>query len=365
MKRNYLIYFFCIFIGGISILDIIKPIKEYSNLENRKLKKEVKFNYKDFISRDFSKNYNDYINDQFIFRDNFISLKALNERILYKLENNGVLFGKNDYLFLKYFQVDNYRKDYNVNSILEFAKKRSEDITFMIAPNSYEIYKDEFKGRPPLVNQEKEIDEIYKKIGGVNLIDLVTLFKKNKETPLYYKTDHHWNINGAYLAYEKFIESKGEEAIDIRNEAIKSNDFYGTFYSKAKPIFNEGDVLSYIPIENIEMSINGVKYDSLYNLEALNERDKYSVYLRGNNPYLKVKSKNINNGEKILIIKDSFANSLIPFLTNHYEEIHVVDLRLFNGSIEKLLKEIEVDEIFILYNFENFCSDSNILKIKS
>ncbi|MGL4850482.1 MAG: DHHW family protein [Clostridium sp.] len=365
MKKNYLMYAFCIFVGSISIFDIIKPIRDYSNLENRKLKQEVEFSYSSFISGEFSKNYSDYINDQFIFRDGFISLKALNEQALHKLENNGVLIGKNDYLFLKYFEVDNYRKEYNINSILQFAKKRKENITFMIAPNSYELYGEEIKGHPPLINQEKEIQEIYSKVKEIDTIDLVEVFKENKDKLLYYKTDHHWNIDGAYLAYEKFIESNGEKPIDNRNLAIENDEFYGTFYSKAKPIFNKGDRIFYIPVENVEMEISGVKYNSLYDLEALNGRDKYSVYLRGNNPYLKIKNKNLNNRKKLLVIKDSFANSMIPFLINHYEEIHVVDLRLFNGSLEKTLEGIEFNETLILYNFENFCTESNILKIKN
>ncbi|MGL4873369.1 MAG: DHHW family protein [Clostridium sp.] len=365
MKKNYLMYAFFIVIGSISILDIIKPMKNYSNLENRKLKQEVNFSYSSFISGEFSKNYNDYINDQFIFRDNFISLKALNERVLHKLENNGVLIGENGYLFLKYFELDNHRKEYNINSILQFAKKRKENITFMIAPNSYEIYKEEIKGNPPLVNQESEIKNIYKRMQEIETIDLVEIFKSNKNKLLYYKTDHHWNIDGAYLAYKKFIESKGRKPIDNRNLAIGIDNFYGTFYSKAKPICNTGDIVSYIPIENVEMEISGVKYDSLYDLDALNGRDKYSVYLRGNHPYLKIKNKNITNRKKLLVIKDSFANSMIPFLINHYEEIHVVDLRLFNGSLQKTIQGIEFDETLILYNFENFCVDSNILKIKN
>ncbi|EOU2116686.1 hypothetical protein C0L78_09715, partial [Clostridium perfringens] len=69
-------------------------------------------------------------------------------------------------------------------------------------------------------------------------------------------------------------------------------------------------------------------------------------------------------GKKLLIFKDSFANSMIPFLSQNFQEIHVVDLRSFSWKVSEYMKNTNFNEILILYNVENFLRDINISKIK-
>ena len=72
----------------------------------------------------------------------------------------------------------------------------------------------------------------------------------------------------------------------------------------------------------------------------------------------------MKNNKNILFIKYSFSNSLVPFLTQNFEEVHVIDLRSFNGKISDYINENNFDNIIILYNFINLATDNNILKIK-
>ena len=199
--------------------------------------------------------------------------------------------------------------------------------------------------------------------GQMSLFDLVS--EENKDKYIYYRTDHHWTILGAYLAYYEFIKSIGEEPIDLSIlQGTDLDGFYGTYFSKAKPFNIASDILTFYEFDNINMDISGHIYESLYDYSKIKLRDKYALFLRGNNPLTIIKNNNLNNGKRLLVIKDSFANSVIPFLTQNYEEIHVVDLRTFTTRISTYLNENNFDNIFILYNFINLSTDNNIIKLK-
>ncbi|MEN8077923.1 DHHW family protein [Clostridioides difficile] len=366
MKKNYLLYSFIIIVFMLTILSFINKDKEFSELENRKLKTNVIFTFKDFISGTFQENYETYINDQFPMRDNWISLKSRSEYILGKVENNGIIYGSNGELFEKFDTLNEERLKNNIEAINIFSEKYYDKVSLMIIPNSYEIYKESLPLGSPQVMQEKIIDEIYSYLKYTNNINIMKDLLVNKENYIYYKTDHHWTTLGAYLSYCEFVKSIGLMPVDIEQyEDVKLSNFYGSYFSKAKPFNIEGDTLTYYEFDDLTMDIVGDnKYDSLYDYSKASLRDKYSLFLRGNNPITIIKNNKLNNGKKILIIKDSFANSLVPFLTQDYEEVHVVDLRSFSAKLSNYMSEYNFDNILILYNFINLATDNNVIRLK-
>lgn len=365
MKKNYLFYSFFAVIILVTILDIFNNDKEFSELENRNLKQSVQLNMKDFWDNSFQQNYETYINDQFIFRDKWIDLKSRGEYCLGKIENNGIIYGDSDYLFEKVTKLDKDRLQNNINAINIFKDKVNGDISLMIAPTSYEIYNEYLPEKSPVIPQSINIEYIYNSIDNINKINVINTMKKNKDDYIYYRTDHHWTIYGAYLAYKDFVESIGENAVTINEDDINDvEEFYGTYFSKAKPFNVEPDIFSYIDLNGVTMDILGEEYDSIYDYSQLELRDKYAMFLNGNNALTVIKNENLKNGKKIAIIKDSYANSFIPFLTQNYEEIHVIDLRKFKGKAHEYINDNDINQTLILYNFVTFAQDVNIIRLK-
>lgn len=364
MKKYPLIYVFAGFILVFTALDIAKPDKAFSELENRMLASKPKFTAKGYFESTFGPKYETYINDQFIFRDQWIDLKSTTEFALGKLENNNIIFGKDKYLFDKFDTIEKEKQEKNIEAINIFKEKISANLITMIVPNSYEIYRENLYKGLNMVNQRVETEKIYDKLESNN-INLFNVFDNNKDKYIYYKTDHHWTTEGAYLAYCEFIKLRDGEPVDLNNfESKKIKEFLGTFFSKGKPFKSEYDTITYYEIPNLEVEIGEEKFNSLYDYEKISERDKYGIFLRGNNPLTVIKNKNLNNNKKILVIKDSYANSFVPFLTANYEEIHVVDLRSFLSSVAQYTEENSIDDVLVLYNFTNFNTDNNILKLK-
>lgn len=188
----------------------------------------------------------------------------------------------------------------------------------------------------------------------------------NMSEYIYYRTDHHWTSRGAYYAYEKWAEVMGfnpfpMEKFDI---VLASDQFYGTIHSKLNYKIKPDNIYLYKLKEDMNYSLTynlDVQSDSLYDLEKLKAKDKYSVYMGGNNAIVEVKTDN-KNARKLLVIKDSFAHSFVPFAVNHYETTYMVDLRYYNGSISDLIEDNGITDILVLYNVIGFVKDNNISK---
>lgn len=353
----------------ITIIDISNKDKNFSNFENRSLAQRPIFYFDDFLKGRFSKDYERYINDQFVFRDTWIDLKSRSEYLLGKIENNNIIYGKDNFLFEKYEKVDEENLAKNIDSVLGFIKKiPNNNVNFMIIPSSYTIYKDYLPYGINLVDQEFYINNIYNYLNNYNnikTISLIDMFKENKDKYIYYKTDHHWTSFGSYLAYSEFVKNNNLSLVDINNlNKHEVNNFYGTYFSKSKNFNAESDLITYYDVPNLSVSIDGVPVDNINDNSKWSSSDKYSAFLRGNNGLTIIQNNDISNNNKILVLKDSFGNSFIQYLVNNYKEVYVVDLRSFIGSFNEFFKSNNFDDVLIMYNFINLADDVNISKIK-
>ncbi|WP_368243955.1 DHHW family protein [Clostridium tertium] len=353
----------------ITIIDISNKDKNFSNFENRSLAQRPVFYFDDFLKGRFSKDYERYINDQFVFRDTWIDLKSRSEYLLGKIENNNIIYGKDNFLFEKYEKVDEENLAKNIDSVLGFIKKiPNNNVNFMIIPSSYTIYKDYLPYGINLVDQEFYINNIYNYLSNYNntkTISLIDIFKENNDKYIYYKTDHHWTSFGSYLAYSEFVKNNNLSLVDINNlNKHEVNNFYGTYFSKSKNFNAESDLITYYDVPNLSVSIDGVPVDNINDNLKWSSSDKYSAFLRGNNGLTIIQNNNISNNNKILVLKDSFGNSFIQYLVNNYKEVYVIDLRGFIGSFNEFFKSNNFDDVLIMYNFINLADDVNISKIK-
>ncbi|NMA50367.1 MAG: hypothetical protein GX951_00755 [Mollicutes bacterium] len=310
------------------------------------------------------KKINEYITDHFPFRNKFIALKNKTQKKIGKTYINDIYLGKDEYLIPSF--NDNYNKHYLINALNNFSNKYP--ITeLMIVPDSTLINNDKLI-RYNGADQEKEIKYLYQKVKTKN-INLINYFlEENKNNQLYYKTDHHWTTKGAYKAYvfyckEKNIPFYKEEDFNIKEV---SNDFLGTSSSKVYGLANKESIYIYDTNNkfNVEYVLEKKITESLYNLDYLNKKDKYALFLDNNHALIKITNESINTDNNILIIKNSYANAFIPFIANHYKEIYVIDMRYYNNMVSDFVEENKIDNILILYNLNNLYSDLSLVKLK-
>lgn len=370
--------FFAIFMTVwviIIVINFIWPKQTFSQEENRMLSTIPKFSFASFVNGNYLNGVNDYINDHFAFRNVYLKINSWWEiNVMGKKENNGVYVGKDGYLFEKFQFGDEEIKNANKNItvISEFAQKMHNSnipTFFVLIPNSIYVNKDKLPDFIEAPNQEEIINNIYKSVKNTTNVNVTTALELgNKITPLYFKTDHHMNSNGAYVVYNEFCKYANVQAVPIQdfNKVTVTNDFLGTFDSKAQ-IANQVPDEIFVYKNEMNTNLNEAIYDkettnSIFNEKYLEGKDKYSYFLNGNNSKAIIKTK-VKNNKKLLIIKDSYAHIMSQFLCENYSELHFLDPRYTNFNYEEYVKKEKITDVLFLYNVSTFVNDTNLSRI--
>lgn len=349
---------------------------EFSVTENRYLARRPSVSLSSLLDGSFMTGFELYTEEQLPLRDGLIRLKALCAEIAFKNENNGIAKGKEGQLFEKLVNTD---KQLNKNSaaIENFVKMTDREIYVCIVPNSYEIQKDRTPTGFPGISQRARIRELYDGLSeykNVHTVDLYDTLNENADQYIYYRTDHHWTTDGAYLGYRKLCEDMGLSPVDTDSEEMKekrreAEGFYGTYQSKYRGMIGiKPDTLTYYDIEVAGYETGGSKYDSLYDTGKLDIYDKYAMFMHGNEGLSTVEAAEDEAGgrrNELIIFKDSYANCMIPFLTYDYDRITVIDLRYYPDPVKELLSEHEDADILLFYNFMHFNEDNHFYRLTS
>lgn len=363
---------FLFLLVGFSVLNFFWPKRDMSDLENRKLAQLPSFSIKTLLNGDFLQDFSTYMQDQVAFRDTWIDLEsAFNNLAFGKVEESNILLGKDGWMFTKLFDVspDTQKQlSKNLNAVTNFASRHPGKVTFLLAPSASVIYPEKLPVGAPMVDENAMLDDIFAQVSSsADVLDLRDVFTREKDEYIYYKTDHHWTTQGAYLAYQQFCQLKGLTPFDTTaRESVSIPDFYGTHYSAARRWDVQPDVITYYPLDNPmtiyditgETQYSARKTETMVNTEKFQTRDKYAAFLDGNNGYSVIEG----NGEgSILVVKDSYANCFVPFLTENYAKIGVVDLRNFSYGLDSTIESEGYDQVLILYNSQTFIADNRVV----
>ena len=373
IKRNLpKMFSFFLFFGVITILPIITiilPKKEFSEIENRVLSDVPKFSFSSALDRSFMKDSESYFADHFVGRTEWIKAKTQMELLSGKREINGVYID-GERMVEKLDSPDYKTISKSISAINNFSETTGLKTYVMIVPTSAEIY----SSSNPNINQKEEIDSIYSELSGENIItlDAYNALNSNKEDYIYYRTDHHWTTLGAYYVYSTTIYDMGFTPISWDNYNIEhaSSEFKGTLYSKTLYDGIKSDMIDiYYPVSGVDITSVDVytgkgteNYESYYFRDFLETKDKYSVFGGQNQPVVNIKTNSYNEN-KLLVIKDSYANSYVPFLSQHYSEITMIDMRYIDVPYNEIVDIDDYDQVLFLYNYSTFAQDKNIRKL--
>lgn len=376
MSKKYCIFIsalFCAFIGLFLVANAATPSREFSEMENRNLEQMPKLSVDSLLSGQFMKDFETYTTDQFVGRDGWIALKSTTERLLGKKENNNVYFCDQDTLITRFDQPDAAKVTENLNYVSTFAENAGIPVTFSLIPTQACIWADRLPDGAPNASQTDLLDQAKAAVPGATWADLYTPLWAHKDEDVFYRTDHHWTSLGAYYGYTGLAEALGFTPVplDTYTETVRSTEFYGTVFSSSGVRWVSPDTITtYVPDTGI--TVTSYTYDSngnpvevpraLYDESYLSVKDKYSMFLGGQQSLGVVKTPNADK-PKLLIIRDSYADSLVPFLTPHFSEIHLIDLRYYKLSIADYIQQNGIDQALVLYSVPNFVTDSNLFWI--
>lgn len=353
---------FTLLLAVLFIGNLVQENQVFSANENRYLAQRPKFSIESWFDHSFMEDAEEYLNDQFVMRDQWVEGKTLVERLLGKTENNSVYFAKDGYLIEKLKPIHWQKVEKNVNIIQQFVEQNPDiQVQMMLIPAASQIYADKLPMNHE-IDQLAYIDKIEDLLDEVlRFINVNELFLDHAAEDIYFKTDHHFNIVGAGLAYQAF----SGQYKDYEYEIV-SDSFLGTLASQSGAYYNEKDEI--IKLMNDE-TITVTYFDSnlvdnnTYMEDNLLVKDQYTYYLNGNHTLVKIETNQKDKG-KLLILRDSYANIFTPYLLDDYSEIYLVDMRYNKSSVSELMSENGIDEMLIFYSAKNFMSESDILFLK-
>lgn len=362
-NRVFAIVFILIW-GGLTLFNFIKPDQEFSQAENRTLSSFPYFSTQRLLDGDFMDDMNTYLSDQFAGRPYWVAGYNLFDYAIGQREINDVYVTRQG-LYRHYPAENETISNSNIQGINAFAQTYGMPTTVMLVPSSTYIYQDRLPFLATAWDEGTYIEQAYAGLSeGIKTIDATAALKAEKDSYIYYRTDHHWTSYGAYLAYLQLAEVTGlpNRQAQLQTEVV-SDSFLGTNHSRTGIPFVQADTIERYQIgqvqhyetttlENNEYITS--EYDSMYFSEFLTQKDQYSYFLGRLQPYVTI-TTGAQTGKKLIIFKDSYAHCLVPMLMEDYSEIRLVDIRsLFTDDYGALVDVTRYDEALFLYSTDVF-----------
>ena len=339
---------FMVLLLGLAGKEALSHQRTYSPVEKRELQTRPEISITKVLDGRFQKKYESYLRDQFPGRDHWVSFQTGMELFMGKNEIHNVYIGKNHYLLEHYTEkeFDPQQISKNLQALEKFVgkAKQNADVHVMMVPTKSWVLREKLPAFAPHYKEQKFYDALQQKLEKEDvLISVEPVLDAHKEEEIY---------------YTKAVGGDLQRAQGKKKFRCISKDFYGTTYAKINYARQADKIEIYEPADKLRVVYNmgEKKTKTLYDVSFLKTADQYSVFTGGNQAVLEI-SGGIKNGKTLLLIKDSFANSILPFLAEDYEKLVVVDLRQLNVSGDRLLEMFSPTDILILYNSAQFAQD--------
>ena len=363
-KNIVLVLIFCGFLAVMTLGLLFFPKREFSAVENRFLEQMPQLSLGGVLDGTYMYNLEQYVSDHVFLRDRWVQIHASIEQISGKSENGGVYFAKKDTLLYRVEEPEATRIEKNISYINTFVQKCQVPVYFGLIPTAAQIWADRLPLYAPTADEYCWIQNCYESCIA-RPVDILGTLMEHSEEAVFYRTDHHWTTLGAFYAANEVFRTMGVETLseyDYEPVTVSEN-FYGTLWSSSGAWWISPDTIEmWVPQENIEVvSWFDTKPESgsLYQEAYLEEKDKYSFFLGGNQPLCVIKTG--ISGDKLLVIRDSYTDALTPFLTERFSEIHLFDLRYNKLNVLDYINVNEIDVVLILYGFSGFSEERSFV----
>lgn len=364
-------YIFLVFAVVILIADfclIFMHGKSFSDNENRMLQQFPEVSARSALSGRLMSQAEDFVEDQFFLRDQWISFKLDIDKVTGKEESNDVYLGKKGYLLEKAVTPNFEDLDKNLAAINSFAERHADlNIVMSVVPNAVYVCNELLPSGAPSRDQKKDLDHIKNAVSGsLNYVDVTAALKKHNTEELYYKSDHHWTSLGAKYTFDELCGPLGIEEPILEYDIMKvTEDFSGTMASNSGAFNVKDEIDIYVPKTPEDFQYVAEYGDiqkksaTIYNSEALASKNKYEVFMGGNYSYVSIKTT-AQTDRNLLLFKDSYANTFIQFLLPYYRNIVIIDPRYYSDDCEKLIDERRITDVLFLYNMNTFALDNSL-----
>ena len=373
MNRNRTRHNLCILCLFVLVLivvclaGLIAKDRPFSDTENRSLAQKPALSASALADGSFFSGLDSWYSDQFPARDGWISMHLWQIRRLVQKESGGVYLGR-DRLLAAPETPDEAAVAGTVAAVNAFSAQHPElNMNLMLVPGAAAILTDALPKNAPVRDQLQDIRAIQEQLdGSITVLEAGSVLSAHAQEEIFYKTDHHWTSLGAYLVYAANAPALRLDPNQGFDVYTVSEDFEGTLSSKSGSHAMRDHVEIYgLQDPDLKYYVSygeeGGKVCSIYDREALDAKDKYTVFFGGNHDKVEIRTT-ANNGKSLLLFKDSYANCFVQFLLPGYERITIIDPRYYYGTLDSILNAGVTDVLF-LYSADTFVRDTSLADV--
>ena len=339
--------------------------KTYSEAENRSLAQFPSFSLSALKDGSYFSDLTDSFSDQFAGRNRWISLHLQELKLMGQHESGGVYLGKDGYLLLAPEDPDREAIAGSVAAINQLAADYPDlHTTMIIVPGASTTMRDYGPKNMPARDQNADIADFESQLSSsITCVDAGAVLAEHTDEYIYYKTDHHWTSLGAYYTFQAAVDALDISAYVSDFDVYPVTDsFQGTLASKSGSHKVSDTINIYLPRTEVRYTVTRgeetTKNCSIFNSEALSSSDQYTVFFGGNYSKVDIQTT-VSNGRKLLVFKDSYANSFMQFLLPCYERIIMIDPRYYYGSMDELLN-LGITDVLYLYTADNALTSTTL-----
>ena len=329
------------------------PAKDFSDAERRPLTQAPEITAESILEGKFMGEFEDYTLDQFPLRDTFRKIKSLfHYNALNQGDNNGIYvaegFAAKQEYPLSQVSVKNAMKRFE-HLYQKYLKPAGSKATFVVVPDK-SYYLAERNGHL-VMDYEAMFALVRESLPWATHVDLTDCLSVED----YYFTDTHWRQEKLIPAARKLAEAMGitpPEEADFTATKI-ARPFYGVYYGQAalpmepeELYIMESQLLSGCTVYNHE---NG-KTTAVYDMDKLNAKDLYDVFLSGAAPLLTIDNPNAATDKELIVFRDSFGSSMVPLLIGDYRTVTVVDIRYIASDFLSAYMDFHGQDVLFLYS---------------
>lgn len=261
------------------------------------------------------------------------------------------------------FKSSQYASDQYAKVLSDFAdvlEPKGVRVISAMAPQAVGIMVEQkYMERLYCDDQEAALDYILSQMNDkVVKVDMFHRLVEHNDEYLYFRTDHHWTALGAYYAYQEICAMAGMEAAPLENfEVWDQGEFAGTIYYEVanRDRLRLDNCYAYYPPGDLTTIITDEKYgtfetDVLTDMSNAGQYAKYYVFIYGDNALTEITNHDIPEGKNCVVIKDSFGNPLVPFLTQNYHKVFALDFRYYRKmNLQQFVETYEIDDVIFAH----------------
>ena len=373
-KSPHYIFLFVVvaFLFAFSFLSVLKPDEQESTTENRDLTQFEAPTWSSILDGSWFSFLETYTKDQFFARE--ITLQSYNYLLdsIGVKERNGYVMGVDSFVMsvqpsfvpesaLKNIDLYGGSQVAAMASIAESAESYGGTVIYLNVPHKIELFTEKYpdlysNGEPFITLRRNSIIEKAKS-AGITVVETYDLLESRKDEYIYYATDHHWTIRGAYYAYQALLEAINQSgpsvtltypAYEELDVTVNPNRVVGSYLRE----LGDGGI---VDVDYMEYA---VPFDmpayTRYDSGKLSSRPLYDTSIAGYSSFM---GGNIANTvidtdrddlPSILYIGYSYTNPLEMMSVYNFNRVESLDPRYWKGSICDYVAESQPEYIVIV-----------------